>query len=69
MNRFKAELRKHGVELEHDYSYLPYDVGSGVCLESAIVDAEKLSVTYYYNVLCVTDYYDNSFNIINQKCN
>ena len=68
MNRFKSELRKHGVMLENDYPYLPYEVSSGMYLDSIIVNAENISVIYYYNTISIINYYDKSFNIIKQDC-
>lgn len=53
MNRFKKELRKHGVKLECDFDYLPCDG-----IETVVVDAEKATVSLYHNCVgwCVTKF-------------
>lgn len=43
MNRFKMELRKHGVKLECDYPFLPYNG-----IESVVVDSEHAVVSTYH---------------------
>lgn len=43
MNRFKKELRKHGVRLECDYDYLPYHG-----LETVVVDSEHCKVSRWW---------------------
>lgn len=40
MNRFKRELRKHGVKLECDYQFLPYNG-----IETVVVDSENATVS------------------------
>lgn len=63
MNRFKKELKKHGVMLEHDYPYLPYEVGGGVSVDSVIVNTERATVTHVYNVIVLTHCYGRDFSI------
>lgn len=68
MNAFKRQLRNHGVKLEQDYPCIPYVDGDGSVVVLGIsVNPEQLSVTYYYNVINITDYYDKSFNIVKQE--
>lgn len=68
MNAFKRQLRNHGVKLEQDYPCIPYADGDGSVVVLGIsVNPEQLSVTYYYNVINITDYYDKSFNIVKQE--
>lgn len=43
MNRFKKELRKHGVKLECDYPFFPYNG-----IESVVVDSEHAIVSTYH---------------------
>lgn len=43
MNRFKKELRKHGVKLECDYPYFPFDG-----IETIVVDSENAIVSTYH---------------------
>ena len=43
MNRFKRELRKHGVKLECDYPFLPYNG-----IETVVVDSENAIVSTYH---------------------
>lgn len=45
MNRFKKELRAHGLKLEMDYDFLPCDH-----IEMIVVDAEHATVTTYNNI-------------------
>lgn len=40
MNRFKRELRKHGVKLECDYQFLPYNG-----IETVVVDSERAIIS------------------------
>lgn len=58
MTRFKCELRAHGWPVEEDYEYLPYNG-----LEAVVVDAERASVKYCYNMTddCLIRF-DHSFN-------
>lgn len=66
MNRFKKELKKHGVMLEHEYDYLPYPVGGNVVLEGVIVNAETATVATYYNTIALFDHYGRDFSIVEQ---
>ena len=43
MNRFKKELRKHGVKLECDYECLPYNG-----IETVVVDSANATVSTYH---------------------
>ena len=66
MNRFKKELKRHGVMLEHDYPYLPYEEKGGVSLDSVIVNSEKATVTHVYNVIVLTHCYGRDFSVVEQ---
>ena len=43
MNRFKKYVQSKGIKLEHDYPYLPFDLGSQ-SIEAVIVNAETATV-------------------------
>ena len=62
MNRFKKELRKHGVKLECDYEMLPYERDAGF-LEGVVVDAEQCKVVSIYTSIVVTDCYDRQMQV------
>lgn len=51
MNRFKKELKKHGIRLENDFPCLPYEIGNNIWIEGVTVDSEKCTVTQWTNVL------------------
>ena len=62
MNRFKKELRKKGIKLGCDYPCLPYFIkGKSVFepgyifVDGVHVNAEKATVTTYYNVIWQTE--------------
>lgn len=55
MTRFKRELIKRDlVTLQETCDYTPFDLPSGVCLESTVVNAETCTVTQYYDVIVLT---------------
>jgi len=66
MNRFKKELMKHGVTLEHQFEFLPYPVKGGGVIDSVIVNSEECTVTTVYTSIILIDYYDRSLNIVRQ---
>lgn len=58
MNRFKKELRRKGIKLEHDYPWLPFYVKGkscfdpgNICIEAVIVKSETASVSIVTNVM------------------
>ena len=51
MNRFKKELMRKGIKLEHQFDCMPYEVRSGIIIDSIIVDSENAIIHMYYNVI------------------
>lgn len=52
MNRFKKELMRKGIKLEHEYPCLPFPLpDSGVSLEATVVRSETASVVVVTNVM------------------
>ena len=69
MNAFKRYIWKHGVMLDSDYEYLPYDVKGKfmepghIYLETVLVDSEAATFTEVLNVMDVTYQVDRNGNI------
>lgn len=43
MNRFKKEIRKHGIKLESDYPFIPFNG-----LEAVIIHSDTATINEYH---------------------
>ncbi len=68
MTRWKKELRKHGVKLESDYSFMPYDIGAGPTLEAVFVkiDGDLIMLHQVFVVGDLYTWYGRNFEVVKQ---